>query len=1033
MGSFNQNSLQSNIDQASKILNSVYVSNFPDGCTAKELWNVCNGYGTVVDVFIPAKKSKIGKMFAFVRFIKVHNLNRLIENLNTIWMGRYHLFANPAQFVRPPKVNSFNPKEGSVKNTRTGYNNTNHHILKDKSKKNRRDLSSKSYVDVINNGFHQKKENYPALVLDESCMKTVDYSLALMGNVKEFSALTNLKMVLANEGFESINLKYLGGFWVLVEFKSDDSKKKFNSKMDIEGLPLIAWTKNTFNHITSKWGELLYLDEQDEGYFHSKRVCVKTKLVDIICESVKIIIQGKFYWVRAKEVTGWILDFGDDNEDSSSSYEELNNDDALDDNGNLNKDSKMEDDSDLEEALPKRLRKIGYGSYAINISPSVGNSGGILCVWDPRLFHKTNVTISDYLIIIQGLWIPSGKKTAIISIYAPQDIRDKKLLWGYLSLVISNWKGDVIVMGDFNEVRSPNEMYGSVFNSQDRFLSDHRLILMRESHHDYGPTPFRFYHYWFDLEGFDKFVEETWTNVPQDDTNAMRIKNELSKIEVLIDKGEVKWAIGGDENSKYFHGVLNKNRNQHSIRGILVDGNWIKTPSLVKKEFLSYFSNCFDRPPKFRLHNNAEFPNKLSPEQKSDLEINVTRSEIKKAVWDCGTDKSPSPDGFTFGFFRRYCSFLENDVNEAVNAFFTNGNFPKGINSSFITLIPKNQEAKTTKDFCPITLIGCIYKIITKILANRMVFILEDLVNEVQSSFISKRQILDGPFILNELYHWCSKKKKQTMIFKVDFKKAYDSVCWDYLDDILKKFKFREKWCSWILNCLISSKGSILVNGSPSIVVEAGLFRGVQVGNDTQVSHLFFVDDAVFMGHWSDSNIDTIIRGRCKPYLSEDASLSSSLFSALFLFTICLCFGFPYRFGDSSLINLAYGLKLLKEFMASTATLGERRLPRGGIEEAQYNLLTDFVQGVTLSEAKDCFRWSLDGKSVKAVEDVVENESHLDCFDDCVGAKGGVVSGAGVVIGVMSNLVKEKPGSTNGIGGGYPRGVDGGATWHFGD
>ncbi|GKB32479.1 RNA-directed DNA polymerase, eukaryota [Tanacetum coccineum] len=274
------------------------------------------------------------------------------------------------------------------------------------------------------------------------------------------------------------------------------------------------------------------------------------------------------------------------------------------------------------------------------------------------------------------------------------------------------------------------------------------------------------------------------------------------------------------------------------------------------------------------------------------MENVVTRSEIKKAVWDCGTDKSPGPDGFTFGFFRRYWTFLENDVVEAVNTFFNHGNFPKGINSSFITLIPKNQEAKTTKDFRPITLIGSIYKIITKILANRMVFVLEDLVDEVQSAFISKRQILDGPFILNELYQWCSKKKKQTMIFKVDFEKAYDSVRWDYLDDILKKFGFGEKWCTWIRNCLISSKGSILVNGSPTMefqfhkglkqgdplspflfilimeslhisvnrVVEAGLFRGVQVGNAIHVSHLFFADDAVFLGHWSDSNIDTILR-----------------------------------------------------------------------------------------------------------------------------------------------------------------------------
>ncbi|GJV53561.1 RNA-directed DNA polymerase, eukaryota [Tanacetum coccineum] len=453
---------------------------------------------------------------------------------------------------------------------------------------------------------------------------------------------------------------------------------------------------------------------------------------------------------------------------------------------------------------------------------------------------------------------------------------------------------------------------------RDRFLSDHRPILMRESHHDYGPTPFRFYHYWFNLDGFDNFVEQAWMNAPICDPNAMvkfskklrylkqcirtwikefklkansakqQIKEDLSKIDVLIDNGEsnsdicskrrdifkslqdleklhsmelsqktkIKWAIEGDENSKYFHGVLNKNRNQHNIRGILVDGDWVESPSLVKNELLSYFSNRFDKPPEFRLHINSEFPNKLSSEQQSDLENVVTRSEIKKAVWDCGTDKSPGLDGFTFGFFRRYWTFLENDVVEAVNTFFDHDNFPKGINSSFITLIPKNQEAKTTKDFRPITLIGSIYKIITKILANRMVFVLEDLVDEV------------------------------------DFEKAYDSVRWDYLDDILKKFGFGEKWCTWIRNCLISSKGSILVNGSPTMefqfhkglkqgdplspflfilimetlhisvnrVVEAGLFRGVQVGNAIHVSHLFFADDAVFLGHWSDSNIDTILR-----------------------------------------------------------------------------------------------------------------------------------------------------------------------------
>ncbi|GKD70938.1 hypothetical protein Tco_1325028, partial [Tanacetum coccineum] len=173
----------------------------------------------------------------------------------------------------------------------------------------------------------------------------------------------------------------------------------------------------------------------------------------------------------------------------------------------------------------------------------------------------------------------------------------------------------------------------------------------------------------------------------------------------LAQKAKIKWAIEGDENSK-----------------------WIESPILVKDEFLSYFASRFNKPSDYCLHIDLDFPNKLSLEQQMVLKIVVTREEIKKAVWDCGVDKSPGPNGFTFGFYRRYWTFLENDVVEAVLYFFNHGQFPKGSNSSFITLIPKTQEAKMMKDFRPITLIGSLYKIIAKILANRMVVVLEDLV-----------------------------------------------------------------------------------------------------------------------------------------------------------------------------------------------------------------------------------------------------------------------------------------------------------------
>ncbi|GJZ66534.1 RNA-directed DNA polymerase, eukaryota [Tanacetum coccineum] len=265
--------------------------------------------------------------------------------------------------------------------------------------------------------------------------------------------------------------------------------------------------------------------------------------------------------------------------------------------------------------------------------------------------------------------------------------------------------------------------------------------------------------------------------------------------------------------------------------------------------------------------------------------------EIKKAVWDCGVDKSPGPDGFTFGFYKRFWSLIEKDVLAAVKYFFHYSRIPKGCNSSFIALIPKTPEAKMVKDFRPISLIGSLYKIIAKILANRLVVVLGDIVNEVQSAFVADRQILDGPFILNEVLQWCKLKKKHSFILKIDFEKAYDSVRWDYLDDVLRKFGFGEKWCGWIQECLRSSWGSVLVNGSPTEefqffkglkqgdplspfifilvmeslhisfkrVVDAGMFNGIVLNSVMHLSHMFYADDAVFMGQWSTKNIDTII------------------------------------------------------------------------------------------------------------------------------------------------------------------------------
>nr|GEX71381.1 RNA-directed DNA polymerase, eukaryota [Tanacetum cinerariifolium] len=177
-----------------------------------------------------------------------------------------------------------------------------------------------------------------------------------------------------------------------------------------------------------------------------------------------------------------------------------------------------------------------------------------------------------------------------------------------------------------------------------------------------------------------------------------------------------------------------------------------------------------------RDYLNISFPNRLSTYQVADMDRSVFRDEIRVAVSNCGENKSSGPDGYTFEFFRRYWRFIGSDFCLAVECFFKSGSFPKGSNSSFIALIPKVTDAKFVTDFKPISLIGYVYKVVTKILANHLATVISDLVFDIQSAFVANRQILDGPFILNELLAWGKRKKKQAMIFKVDFAKACDSA-----------------------------------------------------------------------------------------------------------------------------------------------------------------------------------------------------------------------------------------------------------------
>ncbi|GJR29611.1 RNA-directed DNA polymerase, eukaryota [Tanacetum coccineum] len=248
-------SRRSKEDDVNRISISIYVTNFPENFSAKELFQSCKQYGHVVDSFIPRKRTK----------------------------GKLH--ANKARFQRA----TLNKGQGA---------------------------DHKKSVD----------HDSPAIVLDEDCALSKDLSSSLMGRIKEFASLTNLKNALMNEGFVDLNVSYLGELWVLLEFSSVKSKEAFRDNVGVSSwfseIRQASFDINPDGRIV--WGNLIDTNDSDGNCFHSKRLCLFTKSISNIYENFKIIFRGKVYWIRAKEVPGWTPDLVEDSDE-----EELSDDDSL--------------------------------------------------------------------------------------------------------------------------------------------------------------------------------------------------------------------------------------------------------------------------------------------------------------------------------------------------------------------------------------------------------------------------------------------------------------------------------------------------------------------------------------------------------------------------------------------------------------------------------------------------------------------------------------------------------------------------------
>ncbi|GLT47337.1 hypothetical protein SLA2020_210420 [Shorea laevis] len=274
-------------------------------------------------------------------------------------------------------------------------------------------------------------------------------------------------------------------------------------------------------------------------------------------------------------------------------------------------------------------------------------------------------------------------------------------------------------------------------------------------------------------------------------------------------KSRSNWVKLGDANTRFFHKVANGRKAQNNIMGLMCDGSWVEELGLVKKEIAKYFSKVFQGDSWNRPKPVGICLKQISEGRKEWLERPFSTEEIEEGLRSCEGTKAPGPDGYNFNFIKFAWSTLKEDFVNFFNEFYQNGKLVRGIKSSFLTLIPKKLNPTELKDYRLISLIGCVYKLLAKVLANRLKLVMPEIISETQSAFLGGRQLVDGVLALNEIVDEVKKSKQQAFVFKVDFEKAYDCVDWSFLDWMMKQFGFGTRWRGWIKECLSIAKVSV--------------------------------------------------------------------------------------------------------------------------------------------------------------------------------------------------------------------------------
>jgi hypothetical protein len=281
-------------------------------------------------------------------------------------------------------------------------------------------------------------------------------------------------------------------------------------------------------------------------------------------------------------------------------------------------------------------------------------------------------------------------------------------------------------------------------------------------------------------------------------------------------RAKMHWLKEGDLNTKFFHMSASSRQRKKKIVKLVNEANVeVKTQPEICETARNYFDHLFQANTTSHDPILSIIAPKITQEDNDRLVAPITKEELKEALFQMHPDKAPGPDGFNPAFYQHFWDLCGSDIFEATKEWLDRGYFPSSLNETNICLIPKCENHVTMKDLRPISLCNVLYKMVSKLFANRLKGCLEKCVSEEQSAFVEGRSILDNALIAIEVIHALKRKtrgRKGELALKIDISKAYDKVDWGFLRGMLERLGFSNKWIHWIMLCVSSVNYSVLVN-----------------------------------------------------------------------------------------------------------------------------------------------------------------------------------------------------------------------------